>query len=206
MKNMIKKCICGLLMAFLLVGSFNITSYAASDFPYPNVFDFEDQAMKINVGESRTFWIQSTYNYVCYIGNHSSQSTYIQCSCKKGTEYATIHIGPDETVKNVFFYFYVDEDPYKNGSQYATIEVYAQGIGQAGTASNAAYAAATPYTTDPAATVLINYANNNAAFNAYYYFMNYADLRAAFGADPDKLLQHYTTYGIKEGRIANKLK
>lgn len=202
MKNMIKKCICGLLMAFLMVGSLNITSYAASDYPFPDVFDFGDQTMSINVGDSKTVWVQSKYNYVCFVGNHSSQGTYIECSCKKGTEYATIHIGADETVKNVFFYFYVDEDPYKNGSQYATIEVYAQGIGQASTA----YTASTPYTSDPAATSLISYANNNAAFNAYYYYMNYADLRAAFGANPDALLQHYTTYGVKEGRIANRLK
>ncbi len=162
MKNMIKKCICGLLISFLLVGSFSVTSYAASDYPFPGVFDFGDMAMKINVGDSKTLWVQSLYNYVCYIGNHSSQGTYIECSCKKGSEYATIHIGADETVKNIFFYFYVDEDPYKNGSQYATVEVYAEGIGQASTPT----APATPYTSDPAATALISYANNNAAFNA----------------------------------------
>lgn len=40
-------------------------------------------------------------------------------------------------------------------------------------------------------------------YNALYYFLNYADLRAAFGADPAKLLEHYVTFGIKEKRIAS---
>ncbi len=194
MKKIVKKCICGLLMAFLLINSLNITSYAASD--YPEVFDFGDTTMKINTGETKEVWIQSKYNYVCFMGDHTSKGTYIECSCKSGSEYAKIHIGADETVKNVFFFFYVDEDPYKDGSHYATIEVYVQGIGQA----------AAPVATDPVATALLNYPNNNAAFNAYYYYMNYADLRTAFGANADALLQHYTTYGVKEGRVANKFK
>lgn len=190
MEKMIKRIICGLLMAFLLVGSFNITSYAASD--YPEVFDFGDTTLKINAGETKEVWVQSKYNYVCYVGDHSSKGTYIETSCKKGSEYVKIHIGADETVKNVFFFFYVDEDPYKDGSKYAGIEVYVQGI-------------QTPVY-DPVAESLKSYTNNNAAFNAYYYYMNYADLRLAFGANPDALLQHYLTYGVKEGRIANKIK
>lgn len=40
-------------------------------------------------------------------------------------------------------------------------------------------------------------------YNPLYYFLNYNDLRIAFGADPAKLVEHYAIYGIKEKRVAN---
>ena len=40
-------------------------------------------------------------------------------------------------------------------------------------------------------------------YNPLYYFLNYKDLRNAFGADPAKLVEHYATFGIKEKRVAN---
>ena len=39
-------------------------------------------------------------------------------------------------------------------------------------------------------------------FDPVYYSNKYADLKKAFGTDADKLLQHWVTYGKKEGRIA----
>ncbi|WP_022774996.1 hypothetical protein [Butyrivibrio sp. AE2015] len=42
-------------------------------------------------------------------------------------------------------------------------------------------------------------------YNPLYYFLNYNDLRIAFGADPAKLVEHYAIFGIKEKRVANKL-
>ncbi len=189
MKKMLKRCISGLLMALLLLGTFSVTGHAASD--YPEVFDFGDTTLKINAGETKEVWIQSKYNYVCYVGNHSSQGTFVECSCKRGSEYVKLHIGADETVKNVFFFFYVDEDPYKDGSKYAGIEVYVQGINTK--------------LSDPNVVALQYYQGNNAAFNAYYYYLNYPDLQAAFGLNGDALLKHYTTFGISEGRVANKL-
>ena len=41
-------------------------------------------------------------------------------------------------------------------------------------------------------------------YNPLYYFLNYNDLRIAFGADPAKLVEHYATFGLKEGRVANR--
>ncbi|MBQ9302484.1 hypothetical protein [Butyrivibrio sp.] len=49
---------------------------------------------------------------------------------------------------------------------------------------------------------LKTYSGNNSEFNAYNYYNRYADLQAAFGADGDKLLQHYNQYGKAEGRNA----
>ena len=39
-------------------------------------------------------------------------------------------------------------------------------------------------------------------FNATYYFDKYADLKAAFGTNSTALLNHFKTYGMKEGRQA----
>lgn len=49
------------------------------------------------------------------------------------------------------------------------------------------------------------YANNNGEFNAYDYYMNYGDLRSAYGTDADALYNHYCNIGRAEGRIANRI-
>ena len=41
-------------------------------------------------------------------------------------------------------------------------------------------------------------------YNPLYYFLNYNDLRIAYGADPAKLVEHYAVFGIKENRVANR--
>ncbi|SEQ18859.1 hypothetical protein [Butyrivibrio sp. TB] len=41
---------------------------------------------------------------------------------------------------------------------------------------------------------------NSAEFNAYYYYITYPDLQAAFGANADLLYVHWTTVGKAEGR------
>jgi hypothetical protein len=53
---------------------------------------------------------------------------------------------------------------------------------------------------------LATYKGNTAEFNAYYYFANYPDLQAAFGANGDALLKHWNEFGKSEGRIANMIK
>lgn len=43
-------------------------------------------------------------------------------------------------------------------------------------------------------------------YNPLYYFLNYADLRAAYGANPEELVKHWALLGKnKEHRIANQL-
>ena len=53
---------------------------------------------------------------------------------------------------------------------------------------------------------LVSYAGNTTEFSAYYYFANYPDLQAAFGANPDALLKHWNEFGKSEGRIADRIK
>ena len=55
---------------------------------------------------------------------------------------------------------------------------------------------------DAAVEALKNYKGNNDEFNAYVYYINNADLQAAFGPDGDKLLDHFNEYGKTEGRKA----
>ena len=85
---------------------------------------------------------------------------------------------------------------------------YVDKVYNKGDANPYASAAAAPAATanNSAAESLKSYKGNTAEFNAYYYYVNYADLQSAFGTNGDLLKQHYNQYGKSEGRIANKLK
>ena len=101
-----------------------------------------------------------------------------------------MHTG--KTEENVFFYFYVD-DAIADKGIYDTIQVCVQNIDY-NYARRADMAAPLKW-----------YDNNNREFNAYSYYMNYEDLREAFGVDGDALFNHYYTVGRFEGRVAGRL-
>ncbi|MCR5403723.1 MAG: hypothetical protein K6E91_07905 [Butyrivibrio sp.] len=65
-----------------------------------------------------------------------------------------------------------------------------------------ATATTTAKTTDPVE-ALKYYKGNSKEFNAYTYYINYADLQTAVGADGDKLLKHFNEHGKAEGRKAS---
>ena len=48
-----------------------------------------------------------------------------------------------------------------------------------------------------------NTTDYSAVFDADYYYDVYADLRSAIGNNPKKLLQHFITFGMQEGRRGN---
>ena len=62
-----------------------------------------------------------------------------------------------------------------------------------------------PYTAFSKATTVYNGVDYKAEYNPLYYYLNYGDLRAAYGATPDKLIEHWVIFGKKEGRVANRL-
>ncbi len=68
-----------------------------------------------------------------------------------------------------------------------------------------ARAADDPYVILSKGTTTYNGVNYSYEYNPLYYYLNYADLRAAFGANPDKLIEHWVTFGKKEKRVANRL-
>ena len=67
--------------------------------------------------------------------------------------------------------------------------------------SNATTVTAT--SSNSAVEALKTYSGNTSEFNAYTYYMRYADLQSAVGANGDALLKHWQAYGKAEGRIAN---
>lgn len=79
------------------------------------------------------------------------------------------------------------------------------GASFSGTATLEAYAADDPYTAFSKATTVYNGVDYKAEYNPLYYYLNYGDLRNAFGANPDKLVEHWVIFGKKEGRVANRL-
>ncbi len=72
--------------------------------------------------------------------------------------------------------------------------------------NSAANVSAPTVAVTPEVEALKVYKGNTAEFNAYYYYMNYADLQSTIGTNADALLAHYNSFGIAEGRIANKMK
>lgn len=183
-------------MALVMLSTVSIESQASTQ--QPGYFDFEQQVIKMDAGTTRQLRVVNNYDYTYYLGPHTSAATYMECSFKKGTEYVTLHIGPDETVKNVFFYFYVDDKSLGVVEIQDCIEVYVQKIDPAAVQKVAENTAAQ--------NALRNFSGNTAEFNALYYYYNYQDLRDAFGMDPVKLLEHYNTFGKNEKRVANRMK
>lgn len=66
-------------------------------------------------------------------------------------------------------------------------------------------AADDPYTALSKATTKYNGVDYKNEYNPLFYYLNYQDLRDAFGTDGNKLIEHYVTFGKKEKRVANRL-
>ena len=127
-KSGLIKRLCGTLISVFVLASFvgNIEAFAYSE--VPDYFDFGDTVLSINTGESKEVWLYAHYDYTYYLGPHTSSGTYCECKFKSGTEYIKLHIGADETEKNVFFYFYIDDPKVQSTDVHDNIEVYVQNI------------------------------------------------------------------------------
>ncbi len=191
MKKTISKIVAAVLLLGICFGAFGVKSYAYSEIP--EYFDFGDCVVNMDAGSTREMWIRSTYKYACYVGTHSSSGTYVECSEKAGQENIKIHVGADETESTVLLYFYVRDNAVKCDDIHDYIQVNVKNIDY-GYAQRKAQAESLKW-----------YANNNSEFNAYYYYMNYEDLRNAYGLDADALFNHYNSLGRAERRVANKL-
>lgn len=62
-----------------------------------------------------------------------------------------------------------------------------------------------PYTALSKATTKYNGVDYRGEYNPLYYYLNYADLREAYGTDANKLIEHWVIFGKKEKRVANRL-
>ena len=139
-------------------------------------WDFEQTVIKMDAGSTRDIRVISNYDYTYYVGPHTSAGTYMECTFKAGTD--DVRLGVVDV--------------------HDCIEVYVQNINQTAAQGGQEYRAAVEN--------LKKYAGNTNEFNAYYYYVNYADLQNAFGPDGDKLLEHYNVFGKNEKRIATRFK
>ena len=68
-----------------------------------------------------------------------------------------------------------------------------------------AQAADDPYVALSKATTKYNGVDYKNEYNPLYYYLNYQDLRDAYGTDAAKLIEHWVIFGKKEKRVANRL-
>ncbi len=195
MKKIVKRILCTFSAALFLFALTSNTALAYSEIP--DYFDFGETVFKMDAGTYKDVWVRAYTDYTYYLGDHTSKGTYMECTFKKGSEYVRLHIGPDETTKNVFFHFYSTDEDGTTYDHHDCIEVYVQNPDPA--------AAALKAQQEAQINALKTFSGNTADFNAYNYYTNYKDLQEAFGADPAKLLEHYNAFGINEKRVANKL-
>ena len=66
-------------------------------------------------------------------------------------------------------------------------------------------AADDPYVALSKATTKYNGVDYKNEYNPLYYYLNYQDLRDAYGTDAGKLIEHWVVFGKKEKRVANRL-
>ena len=66
-------------------------------------------------------------------------------------------------------------------------------------------AADDPYVALSKATTKYNGVDYKNEYNPLYYYLNYQDLRDAYGTDAAKLIEHWVIFGKKEKRVANRL-
>lgn len=196
MKKILTRSIAIFASALILAMSFGATAEAGTS--RPGYFDFEQTVIKMDAGSTRELRAIFNYDYTYYLGPHTSAGTYLECTFHSGTEMLRLHIGADETVKNVFFYFYVDDVKLGVCEIFDCIEVYVQNINTTAAQGGQEYRNAVE--------ALKKYSGNTNEFNAFYYYINYADLQNAFGPNGDKLLEHYNTFGKNEKRIATRFK
>ncbi len=62
-----------------------------------------------------------------------------------------------------------------------------------------------PYSALAKATTVYNGVDYKNEYNPLFYYLNYEDLRQAFGTDANKLIEHWVIFGKKEKRVANRL-
>ena len=108
MNSRIRRHLAAFLAMLTLVMMMGIT--VSADSSAPDYFDFGETVMKINAGESKTITFRTPYNWTYFISGATSKKTYLSGNYQSGTSQITFNIGEDETGKNVFFHFYVDDE------------------------------------------------------------------------------------------------
>ena len=114
-----KKIALMMTLCLTLVMLMGMTVMASSNTCY---FDFEAQNFEMKQGEVRNFWMKAYGNYRWFIKEQTSDDTYLECTCRAGTDEIVIHIGADEQADVVYFVFY----PVENDTNWDQFQVSVQ--------------------------------------------------------------------------------
>ena len=114
------------IFALTLALIMTIGSTAYADGTRLDYMDFGDTVLSIRAGESKTSTFRSLYHWTYYITGATSKGTYLETDFSTGQINVTYHIGADETGKNVFFHFYIDDEAVANDDIHDFVEIYVQ--------------------------------------------------------------------------------
>ena len=108
---------CAVICAVLAM-SFLFGTTVLADGKDTSVFDFGQTLLTIPQGGSQTISIFAAKDYTYYIDGQTSKKTYLETNYNSGSSYITFHIGADETVGTITFWFYVEDH-----EQYDSVQV-----------------------------------------------------------------------------------
>ena len=142
MKKLFRKLsavICAVLALTLMCGS-----TVLADGRDTSLFDFGQTVLTIPQGGSAKISLYSRFDYTYYMTGQTSKKTYLDGDYHSGSSNVTFHIGADEKIGTVTFYFYaVDHDgTYDSVQVHVVSPTSAQATGQKVTTA----AVAVPFT------------------------------------------------------------
>ena len=149
MKKLFRKLsavICAVLALTLMCGS-----TVLADGRDTSLFDFGQTVLTIPQGGSAKISLYSRFDYTYYMTGQTSKKTYLDADYKSGSSNVTFHVGADEKIGTVTFYFYaVDHDGTYDSVQVRVVSpTSAQAAGQkvtTTTPATTASAVAVPFT------------------------------------------------------------
>jgi len=145
MKKIFRKFISGICAALVL--TLMCGSTVLADGRDTSLFDFGQTVLTIPQGGSAKISLYSRYDYTYYITGQSSKKTYLDTDYKSGSSYVTFHVGADEKVGTVTFYFYVaDRDGTYDSVQVNVVAAGAKANAATTAQTTAKTATAVPFT------------------------------------------------------------
>ena len=135
--------ICAVLALTLMCGS-----TVLADGRDTSLFDFGQTVLTIPQGGSAKISLYSRFDYTYYITGQTSKKTYLDADYHSGSGNVTFHVGADEKIGTVTFYFYaVDHDgTYDSVQVHVVSPTSAQATGQKAATAAVATTVAVPFT------------------------------------------------------------
>ena len=87
-----------------------------------STFDFGQTVLTIPQGGSATISLFALKDYTYYMDHHSSKKTYLECNYHSGSSKITFHVGPDETVGTITFWFYISDTDHHDSVQVRVVK------------------------------------------------------------------------------------